>query len=133
VLGTTAHAHISNPKPTTTMSRIKKKRHIAVQILFPVFLFFLVCVSFHTHQQENRSFDKCDECVSHNKHTGHYCEGNVTKHDCLLCQVGHQSYLIGQSLVDIIKKRPANIPPPAKAQKAEIGTQGSTRSRAPPV
>ena len=114
------------------MSRIKKKRHIAVQILFPVFLFFLVCVSFHTHQQENRSFDKCDECVSHNKHTGHYCEGNVTKHDCLLCQFLTLNYIAAAAValapaalnVSAIIRRQAN------ALRNRIG--GSRDSRAPP-
>lgn len=69
------------------MVRNSKKRIFAARLLLSVFLPMLLCVSLHTHQQQDMSEIPCYECAHHLHHSGHFTATHGILHACLLCQL----------------------------------------------
>ena len=61
-------------------------RRIAAWSLLVLMVSMLTFSAFHVHGNMQSGVGECYQCAHHQHHSGHFSEGGVSLHDCVLCQ-----------------------------------------------
>lgn len=61
-------------------------RRIAAWSLLVLMVSMLTFSALHVHRDVLSGAEECYQCAHHQHHSGHFSEGGVSLHDCVLCQ-----------------------------------------------
>ena len=110
----------------------KTRRRIASRILLAVYIPTLLLLSLHVHHQRMAEAIDCYQCAHHQPHAGHITALQDAMHDCLLCQLGGQSFVAaGEESVAVVT--PAEACPAAYGLQVQAGVTQCLRLRGPPA